>query len=153
MKIYRNNVNAAVNSTKTYSTTYYLVTFNQIESFFNTESANVWIAKAFDELRWDAIDFDNNLFGSQVVGDDLYICVTDGKSIEVNGELIDPEEALEVYTPDELSEYIESTTDVIIQKYITEYEITAPDFDNWAAELLANNISFSRMVSDFHEFE
>ncbi|MCM1226122.1 MAG: hypothetical protein NC320_01695 [Clostridium sp.] len=153
MKVYKHRISAATNSAQGSGTTYYLVTFDQIQKFFNGEDSNVWIGKSFEELGWAAIDFDNNLFGSQIIGDDLYICVTDGKDIEVNGDLVNPEEALEICAPDDLSEYIKSASNGIIQRYITEYEIVMPDFDNWAADLLEDNISFSRMVSDFHEFD
>lgn len=152
MKIYRHIISAATNTTKTKGTTFYLVTFEQIQKYFNNEDTNIWISKAFEELEWDAIDFDNNLFGSQIIGDDLYICVTDGVDIEVGDELVYPEEALDIYTPDELSEYIKPATDEVIQKYITEFELVTPDFDKWAYDIIANNISFSKMVSDYQKF-
>lgn len=104
MKIYKHTISAATNTTKTKGTTYYLVTFEQIQKYFN--------------------------------GD----------------ELVYPEEALDIYTPDELSEYIKPATDAVIQKYITEFELVTPDFDKWAYDIIANNISFSKMVSDYQKF-
>ncbi len=129
MKIYRNSVDAAVSPAKNSGTTFYSASADDIIEAYGDVTLNVWVRKAFIERGLDAIDYDSNLFGSKVIDDVLYICVTDGQDIEVDGELVNPEEALEIYTPDELSKYIRPATKEVIRRYITEYEIIIPDFE------------------------
>ncbi len=143
----------AVTAAMQLGTTYYRVTLNDIESVMqDSTDANIWILKSFQELGWDAIDFEHNLFGSQVIDDVLYICNTDGRDIDVGGEKVDPEIALDDYNLSELSDYIEDADDETILKYITSYEIKTPKFNNWAAELLKAGYKFTDLVTDAQEF-
>ncbi|MCM1222054.1 MAG: hypothetical protein NC548_47050 [Lachnospiraceae bacterium] len=153
MKIYRKNVSASVSPAKNSGTTFYSASAEDIIDAYRDETLNVWVRKAFIEEGLDAIDFDHNLFGSKVIDDMLFICVTDGQDIEVNGELVNPEEALEIFTPDELLEYTRQASKNVIRRYITEYEIKIPDFDNWAVDLLNDGYDFSKLVKDYQEFE
>lgn len=151
LKILKKNINAAVQTAQNNGTTFYSVTLDRIIDYYSDSTRNVWIRQAFIERDWDAIDFDNNLFGSQVVDDVLYICVTNGDMV-VNETHIDPEEALEIYSPDEIAEYIKPATDDIIKRYITEYEIKMPDFDNWAITILNDGYDFAKLVKDCTDF-
>lgn len=152
MKILKSSIFADTKTATNSGTTFYYATIGDIIKAFESDDSNIWIQKAFTELEWDAIDLDNHLFGSQIVGDNLYICVTDGYDIEIDGNLVNPEEALELYTPDTLDDYIKPATDKIIHKYITEYELNTPDFDKWAVDLLEDNVEFSRLVRDYQDF-
>ena len=152
MKIYR-KINAAATPAKNSGTTFYATTAEDIIKAYDDNSSNIWVRQAFIEEGLDAIDYDNNLFGSVVIGDTLYICVTDGKEIEVNGTLVDPETALTDYTPDDLSEYTKNASADIIKRYITEYEIKSPDFDKWAIDMLNDGVSFSDLVADYEDFD
>lgn len=143
----------AVTAAMQIGTTYYRVTLDDIESVMqDSTDANIWILKSFQELGWDAIDFEHNLFGSQVIDDVLYICNTDGRDIDVRGEKVDPEIALEDYNLSELSDYIEDADDETVLKYITPYEIKTPKFNNWASELLKDGYRFTDLVDDAQEF-
>lgn len=153
MKIYRKSISASVSPAKNSGTTFYSASADDIIEAYGDVTLNVWVRKAFIERGLEAIDYDRNLFGSKVIDDVLYICVTDGQDIEVDGELVNPEEALEIYTPYELSEYIRPASKDIISRYITEYEIIIPDFDNWAIDLLNDVYDFSKLVKDYQEFE
>lgn len=152
MKIYR-KINAAATPAKNSGTTFYATTAEDIIKAYDDNSSNIWVRQAFIEEGLDAIDYDNNLFGSAVIGDTLYICVTDGKEIEVNGTLVDPETALTDYTLDDLSEYTKNASADIIRRYITEYEIKSPDFDKWAIDMLNDGVSFSDLVADYEDFD
>lgn len=143
----------AVTAAMQIGTTYYRVTLDDIESVMqDSTDANIWILKSFQELGWDAIDFEHNLFGSQVIDNVLYICNTDGRDIDVRGEKVDPETALDDYKLSDLSTYIEDADEEIILKYITPYEIKTPKFNNWASELLKDGYTFTDLVNDAQEF-
>lgn len=152
MKIYK-NITAAIKSAKNVGTTFYSVTADDIIEAYGDSTLNVWIRQAFVERGLDAIDYDNNLYGSKVIDDVLYICDTDGRDIEVNGNPTDPEDALDEYVVDELSEYIEPASAEIIRRYITEYELKDPDFEGWAIDLLRDGYDFSKLVTDYMDFE
>ena len=150
MKILKNNVFA---STET-GTTFYSVTLNQVIDAFSESDTNIWIQKAFIELGWDAIDFEHNMYGSYIINNVLYICVTDGYDIDVSGESVNPEDALKYYKLDALSGYIKKADSEIIKTYITEYEMNVKDWDfnTWAYELMTDDsVDFTSLVSAYQE--
>lgn len=138
---------------KTPGTTFYRCSLKEIKDALSDDDSNIWVMKSIDELGYDAIDFEKNLFGSEIIDDDLYICVTDGYDIDVSGEFVNPEDVLSSYDTSEISEYIKPATADIIQKYITQYEIYAPEFDKWAPDLLKRGYTFSELVKDAQEFD
>lgn len=107
---------------------------------------NPWISIYFDRENFKSIDFNHNLWGSFVEGDDLYICVTDGYDIEINGEMVDPEQAYELYGLKALSDYIQPATDQIITSKITDDEMFAVPFDDLIDDVLAGGWSFTEAV-------
>lgn len=133
-------------------TTFYTISLEDVRVAMQSGEANIWIDKAFAELGWDAIDFEHSLFGSQIIDNVLYLCITDGQDIEVQGRGVDPESALEAYQVEHLSAYIQQGTPEVITKYITQYEIKTPNFNKWAADLLAEGHSFTDIVKDAQEF-
>lgn len=144
---------SSIKAATTAGTTFYEVTLEDIQSAFNEDDANVWIGKMFELDGWDAIDFETALYGSQIIDDVLYICVTDGQDIKIKGEYVDPEAALEYYQLNHLSEYIKEGTSDIIKKYITEYEVVTPDFNKLAELLLKDGHLFTDIVKDAQEFD
>ena len=133
-------------------TIYYKTTVEEIIDTLKDQEANPWLIAAFQNDGYDAIDFKHNLYGSAVLDDGLYICVTDGHDIEVNGEEVDPEDALEDYSVDELSKYIQPATPDIIKRWITPDEIKKPWLDKWAPELLNSGHSFIELAEAAKEF-
>lgn len=153
MKLKRTSARAITAATSA-GTTYYRATLQDVEDAIqNDTAANIWILKSFQELGWDAIDFKQGLFGSQIIDDDLYICETDGRDINVDGDMIDPESALLDYDIRQLSAYVEDATDDIILRYITTYEIKTPDFDKWAPDLLDDGNTFLQLADAAREFD
>lgn len=153
MKLKRTSARAITAATSA-GTTYYRATLQDVEDAIqNDTAANIWILKSFQELGWDAIDFKHRLFGSQIIDNDLYICETDGRDINVNGDMIDPESALLDYDIRQLSAYVEDATDDIILRYITTYEIKTPDFDKWAPDLLDDGNTFLQLADAAREFD
>ena len=142
MKIHKTNtaITAAENKSGTH---FYKTNAQEIIDALKEDDANVWLIAAFEQLGLDALDFDHHMWGSYVdENGNLYICVSDLEPIEVNGEEVDPEEAFEDYSPEELSAYIEPATPKIITDRISEIEIKHPYFDGWAADLLEGGHSF-----------
>ena len=149
----RNQVVASVHTAKSSGTVFYKITMKELLKLMKSEDCNVWIMKSFEELGWDAIDFESNLFGSKVIDDVLYLCVSDGYDIDVDGELYDPESVLDDLGEDGINNYIQKPTKEVVTRYITEYEVNTPDFDGWAADLLSDGYSFEDLVRDYHEFD
>lgn len=135
-----------------HGTTYYKASLDQILQVLKKENANVWLIGALQDSGFDALDVQNRLFGSRVINNDIYICVTDGYDITVNGQTTDPETALDDFDVEELSNYISDATDEIIHRYITVYELDFSNFDteNIAVSLLTeDHIMFSDLYSDY----
>lgn len=153
MKITKKVYGADRSEARKAGTTYYTITKDALRKAFGDDSENVWLKAAIEADGFDAIDLDKNLFGSKVIGDTLYLCITDGRDIMVDGIAVDPEEALDEYTPEQLSDFVAHATDKLIRRYITPYEIYEPDFDELAVDLLKGGVSFSRLVDDYEEFK
>lgn len=146
-------VKAATDKHSELGTTFYQVSLKELQDFLKDSDANMWMQKAFEEDGFDAIEFKYNLFGSQVIDGFLYLCITDGYDIVVNGKEVDPETALDYYNPEtELSDYVKPATEDIILNNITEYELKPIDFDRWAAELL-EDYSFVDLVNAAKEID
>lgn len=153
MKITKKVYGANRSEARKAGTTYYTITKDALRKAFDGDRENVWLKAAIESDGFDAIDFDKNLFGSKVIGDTLYLCITDGRDIMVDGIAVDPEEALDDYAPEQLSDFVAHATDKLIHRYITPYEIYTPDFDELAGDLLKGGVSFSRLVDDYEEFK
>ena len=151
MKI-RKNIMAARYSAQS-GTSFYEISLDDAISVFRSNNNNAWIYKSLLEYGWDCIDFQHNLFGSKVIDNTLYLCVTDGQEILVQDDFVDPETALNLYDLSELEDYIESADSDIITYYITEYEIDEPQFDKWAESLLKSGYTFTKLVSDYDSFD
>ena len=127
-------------------TTYYKATLDQVIDVYLGKYENVILSFLLGTLEWDVLNFRSALYGSDVIDDVLYICVTDGMPIDVNGEEVDPEEALQDYDISELSEYIKPADSEIISKYVTEYEFNPIDIDSVAVEMLEDGYSFQEIA-------
>lgn len=102
-----------------------------------------------------AIDVDHHLWGSIIDTDSdvLYLCVTDGYEIEVDGEFYDPEEVLEkVYygelDPEAVEQYVQKPDDKIINRYIN-FDVIDPkyaDIDHLADLLMREGYTFKEIV-------
>lgn len=105
----------------------------------------------------EALNVDE-FYGSQIdtVNRVLYLCVTDGKPIKVNGEEVDPEEALDKYTIEDLAEYTEQPSDDLILKHISMYELNPEVFDADTIDMIVQDnlekgVHFKDIVKDYDE--
>ena len=99
---------------------------------------------------WNCVDL-TYLPGSDIIDDDLYLCVTDGTEINMDGEDIDPEEALNQYSIMELAAYVMDADAEVVRKHLTEYEISKYDIDDVAEYLIKDEVHFTDMVQDYNE--
>ena len=77
-----------------------------------------------------------DMYGSAIIDGDLVLCVTDGYDIEVEGQEIYPEDALDDFGLSGVEPYIvEDVPDDIIRRYLSNYEILA-DIDDVVLEML-----------------
>lgn len=131
-------------------TVWYEAEFEQVRDSLKEE--NLILYGAFLTNGFDCIsNIDINLPGSYVHGDYLYICETDGQLINVNGDQVDPEYAMQEYEPEVLSAYIIPADDKIIQQKLTEYEITNYDIDEVADALFEEGYTFTTILSDYEK--
>lgn len=151
MKITKNSKILPVTAASSYGTKFYKVTIEDVIDALKQSNGNIWVIHMLESEGWDAIDFENNLFGSRVIDDELFICETDGQDIQVNGRSVDPEKALDIYSISELSAYIQPADVNKITSSITGYEIKLSDVDNVAVELIQSGHSFTDVVKDAEE--
>lgn len=138
-------------------TTFYEATLDDILSVLESDDANPWLIYALKSDGMDAIKIDD-MFGSAIIDDVLYICVTDGRDIVVDGRRIDPEYALDnsmtQETVSELySDYIVRASKDIIRERITEYEIEMRNTSDLAAWMLDDGIAFEDIVEYAREID
>ena len=154
MKIIKSsNKLETISATKQLSTVFYETTIENAIDALERSNGNIWVIELLKSNGWDAIDFKHNLFGSKVIDDKLYICETNGQDIQVNGQPVDPERALEECSIEDLSEYIQPASDDKITSSITGYEITVSNVEDVAIQLLEDGNSFSDVVRDAEELE
>jgi len=129
------------NTRSALGTTIYPITVEQLRSAF--EGENIWLDKSLQERGIDAIDT-STLFGSQVFGQELYLCITDGYEVQIDGQEYDPEAILEDYGPSspKVREFLQEPTPEIIRRHITSDEFHEPWFNEWAPSLLRDGHKF-----------
>lgn len=133
-------------------TIWYEAEFEQVRDALKEE--NLILYGAFLTNGFDCIsNIDINLPGSYVQGDYLYICESDGELININGEQVDPESAMEEYGPEMLSAYIVPADDKIIRQKLTDYEITDYDIDDVADALFEEGYTFTSILTDYEKIQ
>lgn len=122
---------------------------------FKESSNNVWLAAYVEDKIFDVLDLERNLFGSKIIDGVLYYCEKNMDEIEVDGKTIDAEDALDEYSVEELSMYIDvenpMSADDILSTF-TYYEMYPIDWDTYAENLIAEN-SFYKVVSDAYALD
>lgn len=142
MKKYRTPVNAAAASS---GTTFYQIQLRDVIPLME----NCILEEALREYGWGAIDIDQ-LFGSVVDDKDvLWLCVSDGEYIIIDGTEYDPYYILEEEGTSIIpEEYIKPGNRNIIKRYITEYEMKKTlDFEQIVINLLNDGVSLYNVVN------
>lgn len=129
-------------------THFYKIALSDLIDSLNENEGNIWLIYALQEYGWNALDINHNFYGSAIIDDIFYLCVTDGHEIEINNQLEDPETIIENFGIDAISNYISEVSDDIIHRYITPYEMNFKqiDIDNLAIHMLEDDYSFLDIV-------
>lgn len=136
----------------TSGTTFYKITEDQFTKYYSN-SDNSIMQYLSESQGFNLIDIDQ-LYGSEIIDNVLYLCVTDGYDITVGDAAdIDPEKALSQFDLDELSEYIKPATDTEIGKYLTPYELMFPDIDNIAQSMFEDDYTFTDILKAAQELD
>lgn len=130
-------------------TTYYKATIDDVVDAIR-DGSNLFVYYAMLALGFESIDLDHNLFGSYIDGNTIYLCDTDGEDIEVNGQMFDPEDAMEEFGPEALESYIQDATPEIIRRFITPYELKF-DIDEGAYWLMKDGFGFTEIVKAYED--
>lgn len=146
-------LNKTITAAESIGTIIYRITGKQLTDYY-ADDPNVVMRTIVDELGFDAFDTDN-MWGSYYdAGEDtFYYCRTDGQPITVNGEEIEPEYALEEYSPEELSEYIQDATDTEIKNYFSTYELANIDLNDIAYTIITDGYPFTSMIEDMNKLD
>lgn len=137
-------------------TTWYRVTGEQFRDFIEDREDNLFVKYTALYNGFESLNL-TQMFGSAVVDDELFICETDGQPIVVGGDAdVDPETALENYTPEELEAYIEDAKEQTLTKYITYREfkpdLLEDDQNNAAIEALqSGDYSLKDVIDDYNQ--
>ena len=133
MKAYR-HIKAAEEFS--FGTIFYSVTEDELKRYYK-DNGNIFTKYLVQEEGFKAFDLDR-MYGSAVIGDTLYICETDGSFIEVNGEEVEPEFALEDYTIEDLEPYIQELPEKDIKNKLGNYELADFDINDVSTYLIAD---------------
>ena len=140
------------------STTFWRFNLEEtIRELEQLEGNLILIQRLIDD-GWNALDDVERLYASAIItdDDDLIICESNFEPIAVNGEITEPEEALNLFSVEELEDagYVRDATPSVIQKYITPYEMsTRFDLDRVALELLQDDYTFQEIVDAARDAE
>lgn len=137
-------------------TTYYRMTLGQIQNAY--ESGDPFIYYAILEDGFDAINIDA-LPGSAIIDDELFYCVSDGKSIDIDGEEVDPFLALQEYDPNDesnnLEDYCEDVDDEFILSNINLFAINrtsiVSNLDEAAKDALDREYKFTDLIKYYND--
>lgn len=135
-------------------TSWYPVSRAQFTDFAEDNITNTFLKYTAIYDGFDALDLDL-MYGTKIVDDTLYICSSDGKDIRVGDEEVDPEIALDEYTPDELFAYMEDVTDQVLESHTTvndfNKDLLKANLNNAAIEALQDGIDFSELIENYNE--
>lgn len=125
-----------------------------IDAFIES-SNNVWLAAYVKDKVFDVLDLERNLFGSKIIDGILYYCEKNMDKIEVDGKTIDAEDALDEYSIEDLSLYIDVENPMSPEDILSTfnyYEMYPIDWDEYAEDLIKDN-SFYKVVSDAYALD
>lgn len=117
------------------ATVIYEVSLKDVKDYYED---TLFMSYLINEDGFNAFDIEDNLPGSLVEGDILYLLVTDYNPVVVNGEEIEYIEDILDFSIEDLrnSELIEPATDDVIKRYLSSYELAPFDFDMVATDLV-----------------
>lgn len=151
MKISKHKIEAAESSFR-FGTKFYKVEYDDLLRAYKDE--NHFIYQFLKEEKMDAINIDQ-MYGSKIIGDTLYICQTDGQLVEINDEDAEPEDILDNYKIEDIQDLIYDLKDLKeIRSKVSEYElkedILEKNINRYARQIL-NSVDFVDLVDDYED--
>ena len=137
-RLRRRNIMTAVEPAINPGTIYYRVTEDALKDVLD-KSDNFIFRYLVNTKGLNCFDLEDNLLGSMIIDNDLYICQTDGKDISVADTEVDPYDALDMYSIEELSDYIVDADEDIIKSKLTEYELQPIDVNKVCSDMIRNH--------------
>ena len=134
-------------------TIFYKATEDELKKLIKDGKNNEIVKFIIDNNGVYAINEDK-LYGGTITDDgDVYICVTDGKDIQIDGDPVFPEEAIETYSVEDIADYVKPMTEEIAHRYITDYELKPFDIDEIAKKMMEQGYTFLDIVKAASDLE
>lgn len=131
-------------------TRFYKIMKDELVKYAWETNENVWTRFLLENHFKDSILDDVMFTGSKIVDGSLYYCVTDLLPISIGDDYIEPEDALNVYTPKQLSDYVsESAPDSVLDKIDPDdFSFKGIDLEDAAITLLDDGETLYRLFHD-----
>lgn len=148
MKITKSSKQLATNYGE--GTVFYAVSLDAAIDAFKTDG-NLFLAAELETNRWNHLDLEHNLYGSGIIENVLYICVTDGHTINIadSDDGVDPEDLIDTYGAD-FVDYapVADPDSSTIRKYLSAYEFTDLPINHLGYQLVDRN-NFEEVVEAY----
>lgn len=131
-------------------TVFYKTTVNDVKKYLKKE--NIWLKMVFDLYEWNCINI-NDMLGSKIIDNVLYICESDFAVFEIDGEDVDPVSMLSDFDIDEIQDFIEPVTTDILKQRLTHYEFKIKDINEIAFDLIVSGYDFKEIVEAAYDIE
>lgn len=131
-------------------TRFYKIPKSDLIDYAWKSDGNVWIDSLLKDHFDDNILEDVMFLGSRVIDGSLYYCVSDLLPIEVDGEYVDPENALDDYSLKDLSGYIvdPAPRSVIEKVDFDDLSFSGVDLEAMAIAILEDGESLYKLFED-----
>lgn len=135
-------IKAAVAESISATTRFYPVELDWFIQLLKDNDKNPMLIWLVEQKGFDAFDLDQ-LYGSAVSDDVLYLCDTNGEDILIDGEPVDPETAIENYGIEAIQPYISDPDTKYILRYLSPDEVSEIDLEEAAQALMNQPYKYS----------
>lgn len=139
-----------VTSATDYSTVYYKADLDDVKKIVK-ENSNPFVVYSIYEHGFEDIQIDQ-MPGSYIDKDTIYICFTNGKSLNINGEEVDPENAIEELGLESVSAFIQDAPAEIVTHELNPYVFDLDNLEDCASWLLDKGYSLGEIVDAYNDY-
>lgn len=139
-----------ITSATDYGTVYYKADLSDVKKIVD-ENSSLFVVYSIYEHGFDDIQIDQ-MPGSYIDKDTIYICVTDGKDLNINGEEVDPENAIEEVGLESVSAFIQDAPAEIVTQELDSYVFDLDNLEDCASWLLDNGYSLGAIVEAYNDY-
>lgn len=156
MKKFIKSSASAIKAAAIQGTVFYKITERELKDYYSDQLDNEVLRYLVLTYGFETFDIDK-LYGSYFDPntDTLYLCITDGAYIQVGDNTeVNPEEAFDDYSEEELASYIQPVNDEVFPRYLSGYEVNLPDsLETIAIGLLEDGVSFTDVVKGMYDLD